>query len=227
MLNLKKILLFVTFLCVLFSFQIADAQGPNPRPPIIIRGCELIQAVNALRLANGVPALTVHPILMQIAQTEVEGIAAGMNGHWRPNNLTLGQWLLSLGYPLSGDLSLDGYRSENWIMGPGLTVQDAVQLWNGDDPHLNTMLSPNRSDIGAGVATSIDEWGQTVYLLCPGNRASNHERSNAIRCLSNPHGDCEESSASCTAMRHRQRSRSWFRNTSCRWFVPLPGRTAT
>ncbi len=124
---------------------------------------ELINAVNALRLANGVPSLKVHPVLMQIAQTEVDGIAAGMGGHWRPNNLTLGQWLLSLGYPLSGDLSLDGYRSENWVMGPGKTVQDAIISWGGDEPHLNTMLSPDRSDIGAGIATSIDEWGQTVY----------------------------------------------------------------
>ena len=104
---------------------------------------------------------------MQIAQIEAEGIAAGMGGHWRPDNITLGQWLLSLGYPLSGDLSLDGFRSENWVMGPGLTVQDAIKYWRGDDPHLNTMLSPNRSDIGVGVATSIDEWGQTVtyYVL--------------------------------------------------------------
>ena len=124
---------------------------------------ELINTVNALRLVNDLPPLNVHPVLMQIAQTEVDGIAAGMGGHWRPNNITLGQWLLSLGYPLSGDLSLDGYRSENFIMGPGLTVQDAISRWGGDDPHLNTMLSPDRSDIGAGAATSIDEWGQTVY----------------------------------------------------------------
>jgi LysM repeat protein/uncharacterized protein YkwD len=163
MLNLKKILLFVTVLAVLFSFQIADTQGSNPMTQSSSAPAELINAVNALRLANGLPPLKMHPILMQIAQIEVEGIAAGMGGHWRPNNITLGQWLLSLGYPLSGDLSLDGYRSENWIMGPGLSVQDAIRMWSGDDPHLNTMLSPNRSDIGAGVATSIDDWGQTVH----------------------------------------------------------------
>ncbi len=135
--------------------------------PFLFRSDGTHQAVNALRLSNGLPALNAHPVLMQIAQTEVEGIAAGMGGHWRPNNITLGQWLLSLGYPLSGDLSLDGYRSENWITGPGLTVQDAIRMWSGDDPHLNTMLSPHRSDIGAGVATSMDEWGQTViyYVL--------------------------------------------------------------
>jgi LysM repeat protein/uncharacterized protein YkwD len=167
MLNIKKILPVLTVLVALFSFQIKDVKGTNRMSLSSSTPSELINAVNALRLANGLSSLKVHPVLMQIAQTEVEGIAAGMGGHWRPNNITLGQWLLSLGYPLSGDLSLDGYRSENWISGPGLTIQGAIRMWSGDEPHLNTMLSPYRSDIGAGVATSIDEWGQTViyYVL--------------------------------------------------------------
>ena len=125
---------------------------------------QLMEAVNELRVAYGLPPLQVHPILMQIAQIEAEGLAAGRPGHWRPNNLTLGQWLLSLGYPLAGDLSLDGYRSENVVWGPDFTVQDAVRMWNSDASHMNTMLSTERSDIGAGIATGTDEWGQTVYF---------------------------------------------------------------
>ncbi|MCX6056492.1 MAG: LysM peptidoglycan-binding domain-containing protein [Chloroflexi bacterium] len=153
----------MTIFAVLFSFQIADAQTENPNSQSPPTPAELIKAVNALRVANGLRPLTEHPVLMQIAQIEVDGIAAGNNGHWRPNNLTLGQWLMSLGYPLSGDLSLDGYRSENWTAGPDLMVQDAILEWTADDPHLNTMLSPFRSHIGAGIATSIDEQGQTIY----------------------------------------------------------------
>jgi len=125
---------------------------------------QLIEAVNELRHANGLPRLQVHPVLMQIAQIEAEGLAAGRSAHWRPNHLTLGQWLLSLGYPLSGDLSLDGYRSENVVWGPDFTVQDAISMWSNDMPHMNTMLSAERSDIGAGMATATDEWGQTVYF---------------------------------------------------------------
>jgi LysM repeat protein/uncharacterized protein YkwD len=124
---------------------------------------ELVQGVNALRVANGMLALNEHPALMQIAQIEADGMAAGMGGHWRPNDMTLGQWLLSLGYPLSGDLSMEGYRSENVINGPDLTAQDAVEMWTGDDLHMNTMLSENRSDIGAAVSSCVDEWGRTVY----------------------------------------------------------------
>ncbi len=160
----KKLLLLLTILAVLFSFQVADAQSEPPNSQTPPTPAELIAAVNALRTANGLRALSVHPALMQIAQTAADGIAAGNIGHWRPSNLTLGQWLMSLGYPLAGDIALDGYRSENWTAGAGMTVQDAVQQWRGDEPHTNTMLSIYRSDIGAGIATSVDEAGQTVYF---------------------------------------------------------------
>jgi hypothetical protein len=66
--------------------------------------------------------------------------------------MSLGQELLLKGFPLWGDLSMDGYRSENW--GTALTAQDAISMWLGDDLHTNTMLSPHRSDIGAAVAVS-------------------------------------------------------------------------
>jgi uncharacterized protein YkwD/LysM repeat protein len=119
---------------------------------------EVIQAVNALRIANGLLPLNTHPVLMQVAQWEANAIAGGAPGHTRPSGLTLGQWLLSLGYPLSGDLSLDGYRSENWVV--ARTAQEAVDAWLTDVPHMDTMLSPNRSDIGAAVAV-----GDQVYLV--------------------------------------------------------------
>jgi len=119
---------------------------------------EVIEAVNALRIANGLLPLNPHPVLMQVAQWEANAIAAGAPGHTRPGGLTLGQWLISLGYPLAGDLSLDGYRSENWITID--TAQGAVDAWLGDGPHTNTMLSPDRSDIGAAVAVS-----DQVYIV--------------------------------------------------------------
>ena len=119
---------------------------------------EVIEAVNQLRIANGLLPLNTHPVLMQVAQWEANAIAGGAPGHTRPNGLTLGQWLLSLGYPLSGDLSLDGYRSENWIAAE--TAQQAVEMWLGDAPHTNTMLSPDRSDIGAAVAV-----GDQTYIV--------------------------------------------------------------
>jgi LysM repeat protein len=153
-LTLKRIFLLSVLLFALTRFDFVRAQDSTPTP------AELINEVNALRLANGLNALAVHPALMQIAQEEANGIASGLPGHWRPNNMTLGQWLISLGYPLSGDLSQDGYRSENWTTAQ--SAQGAVQSWLGDAPHINTMLSPYRSDIGAGVIAAEDGY---IFVL--------------------------------------------------------------
>jgi LysM repeat protein len=150
----RKIIFTLLVISILFVPHYAGAQESEatPTPPVPPSPGEVIEAVNALRVNNGLPALAVHPVLMQVAQEQANGIASGMGGHWRPNGMTLGQWLLSLGYPLSGDLSLDGYRSENWVTAG--TAEDAINAWLSDDLHTNTMLSPNRSDIGAGIAVS-------------------------------------------------------------------------
>lgn len=125
---------------------------------------EIIDAINALRLSYGRPALATHPVLMALAQRQADGIAAGLQGHWRPYGLTLGQLLIMEGYPLAGDLTQDGYRSENWII--SMTAQGAIDAWLSDDEHSNTMLSEFRSDIGAGVSMMRDEWGQDqIYVV--------------------------------------------------------------
>ena len=142
--------------------QTPDTETPQAiQPPT---PTEIIDRINALRLSYGLPALAVHPILMQLDQRQAEGVAAGMTGHWRPYGLTLGQLLIMEGYPLSGDLTQDGYRSENWIV--SMTAQGAIEAWLSDDEHSNTMLSEFRSDIGAGVSMSRDEWGQDqIYVV--------------------------------------------------------------
>jgi len=158
-----------TILTLLFSTprEIARAQTPDTETPQATQPpapAEIIDAINALRLSYGLPTLAVHPVLMTLAQRQADGIAAGLRGHWRPYGLTLGQLLIMEGYPLSGDLTQDGYRSENWIV--SMTAEGAVEAWLSDDEHSNTMLSEYRSDIGAGVSMSRDEWGQDqIYVV--------------------------------------------------------------
>lgn len=124
---------------------------PELTPPT---AAEIIEAVNNLRIANGLSPLNVHPVLMEVAAEQASALALseGAVGHERPCGMSLGQQLLSMGYPLLGDLSMDGYRSENWAA--AMTKDDAIAMWLSDDLHTNTMLSPNRSDIGAAVAVS-------------------------------------------------------------------------
>jgi len=140
------------------SPNIPQAQEPGHSP------ADMINAVNNLRLENGLEALAVHPALNKVAQWEADAILAGAPGHTRPPGLTLGQWMISYGYPLAGNIALDGYRSENWVGGRGMTVDEAIISWLGDAPHTNTMLSINRSDIGAGVAVGQDENGNLRYI---------------------------------------------------------------
>jgi uncharacterized protein YkwD len=123
----------------------------TPEPP---SPADIINAVNNLRLAHGLDTLSVHSVLMEVAAEQASALAAseGAIGHERPCGMTLGQQLLMMGYPLWGDLSMDGYRSENWVAAS--TTEQAISFWLGDDEHMNTMLSEFRSDIGAAVAVS-------------------------------------------------------------------------
>ena len=128
-----------------------ETPTPELSPPT---PAEIIEAVNNLRIAHGLNPLSVHPVLMQVAALQASALAfsEGAVGHERPCGMTLGQQLLSMGYPLLGDLTLDGYRSENWAA--AMNREQAIAFWLSDDEHTNTMLSPNRSDIGAAVAVS-------------------------------------------------------------------------
>ena len=48
-------------------------------------------------------------------------------------------------------------------MGTGLTPAEAVQIWTGDEPHLNTMIGTYYRDVGAGAGQDDD--GQFYYTL--------------------------------------------------------------
>ncbi len=128
--------------------------------PAVIYPIDIINAVNDLRILNGLPVLAVHPALMDVAAQTANALAAteGGAGHFRPCNMTLGQLLLVRGFALWGDLSQDGYRSENWVT--AATVEQAISFWSSDDIHLDTMLDPNRSHIGAAIAV-----GDQVYMV--------------------------------------------------------------
>lgn len=114
---------------------------------------QLMDAVNNLRLSYGLPALTVHSVLMQSSQSQADYMAAtGQVTHTRPGGITFTQQLLSLGFPLAGDLSLGGFRAENILSSGGPLVWDGVPSGWQDEQHMNTMLSQNFTHIGAGVS---------------------------------------------------------------------------
>ena len=104
-------LLFVIFLLGSSLLSI-DSASASPQLQITSPS-QLIEAVNNLRASNGLAPLIMHSILMQSAQSQADYMAATGNvTHARPNG-TYTQQLISLGFPLAGDLSLGGFRSEN------------------------------------------------------------------------------------------------------------------
>jgi LysM repeat protein len=111
----------------------------------------LIDAVNNLRAANGLPPYQIDNILMAIAQGhsdyqaaigEVTHIGAGGS---RPKDRAT-----AAGY--GGGATF--FISENIAGGTDLSVDRVISMWLGDDPHIQTMLGASYRDIGAGVSVS-------------------------------------------------------------------------
>ena len=160
---------------LVFALLVSLVVIPNERvfarparlPSLQSSANDLIAEVNALRVANGLPPYTVSPILMGTAQAQANYMAAiGSVTHSGPGGIQLTQRLLAAGYPLAGDLSLGGFRAEN-ITGGNKTAAQAVQGWTGDAPHLNTMLSPDLTEIGAGVAKVGDRYYMVIDCARP------------------------------------------------------------
>jgi len=154
--------LLTILLTLTISFSPWVARAESVAAPQISTASELIDAVNTLRAANGLPPYTPNSILMGIAQGQAEyNLSIGTITHVSADGLRPFQRALLAGYPVAGDISLGGFFSENIVAGVGLTADGAVEIWMGDAPHQNTMLSSNLQDVGAGVAVS----GNTYYYV--------------------------------------------------------------
>jgi LysM repeat protein len=111
----------------------------------------LIDAVNNLRAANGLPAYQVNPILMSIAQAHSDYQAAiGQVTHTGPGGTRPKDRAVAAGYGGAGSF----FMSENIAGGNDLSVDEVISWWLGDAPHTQTMLGANYREIGAGVAES-------------------------------------------------------------------------
>ncbi len=116
----------------------------------------LIDAVNTLRLNNGLAPYEENSILMSIAQAHsnyqasIGSVTHTGEGGTRPRDRAA-----AAGYGGGGTF----FISENIAGGTNLSVDGAISMWLGDDPHIQTMLGANYREIGAGVA----EAGGFVY----------------------------------------------------------------
>ena len=132
---------------------------PAPRPAYA-SAFELIVAVNEYRMSRGLPSYEENSILMSTAQAQAEFMAStGTVTHSGPGGISLTQRLINAGYQMAG-----GFRAENILSAsPDASGSDIVysNSW-ADAEHQNTLLSPNLTEIGAGVAVS---GGRGYYVI--------------------------------------------------------------
>ena len=120
-------------------------------------GSEVVQLVNQLRRANGLPPYQVSQALMAAAQAHSEYQAAqGRVTHTGQGGSNPRDRAVANGYGGGAAVSV----SENIAGGVNLSAADALSMWQGDNLHRTTMLSPNYQDVGAGVAVD----GDMVYF---------------------------------------------------------------
>jgi LysM repeat protein len=176
------------------SLLLIDSALARPQPQITSPS-QLIEAVNNLRTSNGLAPLAMHSILMQSAQSQADYMAATGNvTHARPNG-TYTQQLLSLGFPLAGDLSLGGFRAENILTSNGPLVWNGVPPAWQDADHMNTMLSGNFTHIGAGISQSGDNYYYAVDTAAATGSGQQQESAASI-LTSVPSGASESNGVS-------------------------------
>lgn len=123
---------------------------------------EVIQLVNALRSANGLPAYRSNSALMRAAQAHSEYQAAtGNASHTGKNGSRPHDRAVANGYGGGAAVSV----SENIYSGSNASAAQAVGWWQGDGLHLGTMLSSSYRDVGAGLAEAN---GVNYYTLVVG-----------------------------------------------------------
>lgn len=176
----QHLVLFMLFLLFFLNLLSTKEVAAAPQKQVTSAG-QLIDAVNNLRLSYGLPALTSHPILMQSAQSQADYMAAtGQTTHSRPGGTTYTQQLLSLGFPLAGDLSLGGFRAENILNTGSPLVWDGVPPAWQDADHMNTMLSQNFTHIGAGVSQGSSGYFYAVDTAAATGNGQMQESASAV-----------------------------------------------
>jgi uncharacterized protein YkwD len=164
--NIKAICTLIIIFATCINPLSGEAKSPSFSPNYST-SYELIEAVNALRAANGLAPYQANSILMSIAQTQAEYLLSigGAYTHTDANGRRPYERALAAGYMVAGNLDLGGFFSENITGGSSLTAEEAVQQWMGDDAHKNTMLSGTLQDVGAGVAINDNTY---YYVLDAG-----------------------------------------------------------
>jgi hypothetical protein len=135
--------------------SIVKAQ-PQPIPSSTVTTNDLLELVNGLRTAHGLPALTINSILMSTAQSTAQQMA-DQNLTWHIGSTS--DRIKAAGYGGSATV----WATENFATYREDASIDWIQQVWADDWHMIPMTNPIYCDLGAGVATAAD--GTTYYVV--------------------------------------------------------------
>jgi hypothetical protein len=121
---------------------------------------QLIQAVNAVRTARGLPALRLNAVLMGTAQYRADMMASSQAASQLAG---LKEYIVAAGYG-SGSALDSIWATEDYAV--SATDTSAAQIVSGnwsDEAHMIPMTSPYYCDVGAGVSQASS--GDYYYVL--------------------------------------------------------------
>ncbi len=156
--HLITIIILSVFVLGSMTWQLTPVLAAGlDRPQAEVAPWELISAMNALRMGNGLPPLIEDPIVNAVAQATAQIMAD-----------TLASW--HIGDP-PGRLQAAGYgggarvlATENFAVGSDLITLDLIMFnyWN-DASHMLPAVTPGYCHVGAGSAKASN--GMTYYVL--------------------------------------------------------------
>lgn len=152
----RRLISLLVFLCFLLDSSVTQAQSDPVN--------ELIQRVNALRAAYGVPAYQVDFALMYAAQAQATwGLENNHFGHDGPGGSSPDDRAKAAGYG-NGEIS---FTIENVAGGTASlnTPELVVTMWQNDRGHLTAMISADYEHIGVGFAEAN---GFSYYVMMVG-----------------------------------------------------------
>jgi uncharacterized protein YkwD len=151
---MKRIFLNITILLILIFGSFSLFLHPVKAAPRMEVGAQdLISLINGMRVAQGLPALTVNSILMSTAQ-QTSDIMAINDLHAHIGDVS-GR-VMAAGYG-GGAVA---WATENFAIGP-MTISQIQQVW-ADADHMIPVVNANYKDIGAGVTTMN---GRVWYII--------------------------------------------------------------
>jgi uncharacterized protein YkwD len=128
--------------------------------PVAGAATDLLQRLNALRIQNGLPTVTLNSALTAAAQRHSQDMAkTGNISHTGSDGSAPEQRLRAAGYP--------GGAGEEAIYGGRAAVDDAWYFWTTDRGHANMLLKPEYTTVGIAVVSAGDRNYYTMVFGKP------------------------------------------------------------